>query len=72
MSTAAAMSRRTFDLRSEPYRIFGVDLTNVPGINAITAQTILCEIGCGGSLERRRVNSPAKTKIEEALPGRAS
>jgi hypothetical protein len=36
---------RTFDLRSELYRIFGVDLTNVPGISAITAQTILCEIG---------------------------
>jgi transposase len=36
---------KTFDLRSELYRIFGVDLTNVPGISAITAQTILCEIG---------------------------
>ena len=36
---------RTFDLRGELYRIFGVDLTNVPGISAITAQTILCEIG---------------------------
>ena len=36
---------RTFDLRSELYRIFGVDLTNVPGISAITAQTILSEIG---------------------------
>jgi transposase len=34
-----------FDLRGELYRIFGVDLTNVPGISAITAQTILCEIG---------------------------
>jgi|SRR5579872_4459457 len=31
--------------RGELYRIFGVDLTNVPGISAITAQTILCEIG---------------------------
>ena len=36
---------RNFDLRSELYRIFGVDLTNVPGISAVTAQTILCEIG---------------------------
>ena len=36
---------RTFDLRGEPYRVFGVDLINVPGISAITAQTILCEIG---------------------------
>src|SRR5947209_2316889 len=36
---------KSFDLRAELYRIFGVDLTNVPGIRAITAQTILCEIG---------------------------
>jgi transposase len=36
---------KAFDLRAELYRIFGVDLTNVPGISAITAQTILCEIG---------------------------
>jgi hypothetical protein len=36
---------RVFDLRSELYRIFGVDLTNVPGISAMTSQTILCEIG---------------------------
>ena len=36
---------KSFDLRAELYRIFGVDLTNVPGISAITAQTVLCEIG---------------------------
>jgi transposase len=36
---------KAFDLRAELYRIFGVDLTNVPGISAITAQRILCEIG---------------------------
>jgi transposase len=36
---------KSFDLRRELYRIVGVDLTNVPGISAITAQTILCEIG---------------------------
>jgi transposase len=34
-----------FDLRSELYRIFGVDLTDVPGISAVTAHTILCEVG---------------------------
>jgi hypothetical protein len=36
---------KAFDLRSELYRIFRVDLNNVSGISAITAQTILCEIG---------------------------
>jgi hypothetical protein len=36
---------KDIDLRGELYRIFGVDLTNVPGVSAITAQTILCEIG---------------------------
>lgn len=36
---------KVFDLRAELYRVFGVDLTNVPGISAITAQTILCEVG---------------------------
>jgi transposase len=34
-----------FDLRSHLYRIFGVDLTAVPGISALTAHTILSEIG---------------------------
>ena len=34
-----------FDLRSELYRVLGVDLTNVPGISVMTAQTILSEIG---------------------------
>jgi transposase len=38
---------KSFDLRRELYRIFGVDLTNLPGISAITAPTILCEIGTG-------------------------
>lgn len=36
---------KTFDLRAELYRVFGVDLTNVPGVSATTAQTILCEVG---------------------------
>jgi transposase len=35
-----------FDLRGHLYRIFGVDLTAVPGIHAQTAYTLLCEVGC--------------------------
>src|SRR5215469_16626462 len=35
----------SFDLRSELYRIFGVDLTDVPGLSGVTARTILCDIG---------------------------
>jgi transposase len=35
----------TFDLRSHLYRIFGVDLTAVPGISVLTAHTILSEVG---------------------------
>ena len=34
-----------FDLREEMYRISGVDLTRIDGINALTAQTVLAEIG---------------------------
>ena len=34
-----------FDLRGELYRIVGVDLTDIPGINAVTAHTIISEIG---------------------------
>jgi hypothetical protein len=34
-----------FDLRSELYRIAGVDLTDLPGVSAATAQVILTEIG---------------------------
>lgn len=34
-----------FDLRKHLYRIFGVDLTEVPGLNVLTAHTILSEIG---------------------------
>jgi transposase len=34
-----------FDLRSHLHRIFGVDLTTVPGISALTAQTLLAEVG---------------------------
>jgi transposase len=34
-----------FDLRGHLYRIFGVDLTAVPGIQAQTAHTLLSEVG---------------------------
>lgn len=34
-----------FDLRNHLYRIFGVDLTQVPGLNPLTANTLLTEIG---------------------------
>jgi len=34
-----------FDLRREVYRIVGVDLTDVQGISAVTAHTIVSEIG---------------------------
>ena len=34
-----------FDLKAELFRISGVDLTDVPGISAITAHTILSEVG---------------------------
>jgi transposase len=34
-----------FDMRSELNRIFGVDLTAIPGISGLTAHTLLAEIG---------------------------
>lgn len=34
-----------FDLRSELYRISGADLTRIDGVNVLTAQTVLAEIG---------------------------
>ena len=34
-----------FDMRSELYRIFGVDVTAVPSINALTGHTLLAEVG---------------------------
>jgi transposase len=39
--------RRTepLDLRLELYRALGVDLTKIPGINPLTAQVILTEVG---------------------------
>lgn len=34
-----------FDMRSELYRVFGVDLTANPGISGLTAHTFLAEVG---------------------------
>jgi len=34
-----------FDLREHLYRIFGVDLTAIPGISILTAHTLLAEVG---------------------------
>ena len=34
-----------FDMSSELHRLFGVDLTAVPGINALTAHALLSEVG---------------------------
>lgn len=39
----------TFDLKSELYRIAGVDLTDVPGLSTLTAYTIIMEIGANVS-----------------------
>jgi transposase len=36
-----------FDLRKHLYRIFGVDLTEVPGMSILTAHTLLAEVGPG-------------------------
>ena len=38
-------SEPSFDRQTHLHRIFGVDLTQVPGINVLTAQTLLAEIG---------------------------
>jgi transposase len=38
-------SEPSFDLQTHLHRIFGVDLTQVPGINVLTTQTLLAEIG---------------------------
>ena len=35
-----------FDLRGELYRVLGVDLTSIPGLQASTAQSLVSEIGC--------------------------
>ncbi len=38
-----------FDLRSQLYRIYGVDLTAIPGINALTAHVLFAEIAPNAS-----------------------
>ena len=38
-------SEPRFDLQTHLHRILGVDLTQVPGINVLTTQTLLAEIG---------------------------
>lgn len=47
--SAPSRSRRKnqshFDLRKDLTRICGVDLTRIPGIDALTAQTVLFEVG---------------------------
>ena len=35
----------SFDLRTQLYRIFAVDLTQIPGINTLTAHTLFTEVG---------------------------
>lgn len=35
----------TFDLRDELYRSSGVDLTSIDGVNVLTAQTVVAEVG---------------------------
>jgi transposase len=42
---ARGLMPEDFDLRAELFRISGVDLTRIDGINALTAQTVLAEIG---------------------------
>jgi transposase len=42
----------TFDLRSELYRVTGTDLTQIDGIDVVTAQTILADTGADRSAWR--------------------
>jgi transposase len=47
-SKGACKPRRNearFDLRGHLYRVFGVDLTAIPGISSLTAQVFLTEVG---------------------------
>jgi transposase len=43
--TKASGNRPQFDLRSELYRISGVDLTRIDSINVLVAQTVISEVG---------------------------
>ena len=38
-------SQPDYDLRTEHYRILGVDLTEIPGVNTLLVQTLLAEVG---------------------------
>jgi transposase len=58
-----------FDLKSELYRIAGVDLTDVPGISTLTAHTILMEVGTDISRFR---NASAFAFVARSLSGQAS
>lgn len=42
---AGSNAPTSFDLRGELYRISGADLTQIDGINIMTAQTIIAEVG---------------------------
>jgi transposase len=44
-SSKVYSSQPDYDLRTEHYRILGVDLTEVPGINTLLVQTLLAEVG---------------------------
>ena len=49
-------NRPQFDLRSELYRISGVDLTRIDSINVLVAQTVISEVG----LDMSRWNTEAQ------------
>jgi transposase len=51
----ASGNRPQFDLRSELYRISGVDLTRIDSINVLVAQTVISEVG----LDMSRWNTEA-------------
>ena len=44
-SSKVYSSHPDYDLRTEHYRILGVDLTEVPGINTLLVHTLLAEVG---------------------------
>jgi transposase len=44
-----------FDLREQLYRITGVDLTGIDGLNVLTAQTVIAE--CGSDMSRWQTES---------------
>jgi transposase len=57
-----------FDLRREVYRMVGVDLTDVPGISAVTAHTSVSEIVTDVSRFR---NASAFTSWLGLCPGKS-